>query len=64
MPKKKASKKSAKKSEAPKRVLRQIDSKTQMLSSDERFPEVKETMEEKLEKGMVRIDAHNIISVK
>lgn len=62
--KKKATEKSESKPEAPQKVLRQIDSNTQLVSDNPKFPEVKETLEEKLEKGMVRVDAHNVITVR
>lgn len=58
MPKKKATKKAE-----PKTVLRQIDANTAILSDNGSFPEAK-TEEEKLEKGLKRVDANTIVKVK
>jgi hypothetical protein len=61
--KKKASKKKAvKKVEAPKLCLRQIDSNTVQMSDDPKFPEATDaTKSQEVPKGMVRIDAYNVI---
>jgi len=63
MPKKKATKKSAKKPEAPQKVLRRIDANTVIMSDDPSFPPVEEETYT-LPKGMVQVDAHTIIKAK
>ena len=59
-PKKKVSKKTSSK---PTLCLRRLDETNHIMSDNEKLPVVEENTEEKLDKGMKRLDASTVVKV-